>query len=98
VLLGEPAGTWRRAKYLAVVTSGAASRPVDLKRERALHDGCGRRGRRLVASAHDARRAVSRSPWRSAASRFRRLVGATVALDAAGRLDALLFGEARRAS
>ncbi|HYV84606.1 MAG TPA: phosphoribosylformylglycinamidine synthase subunit PurL [Patescibacteria group bacterium] len=98
VLLGEPQGDLAASEYLAVVHGLEAGRPapVDLRRERALHDALrDARAAGLVASAHDCSEgglAVALAECCITAPGG--ALGAAIALDAAGRIDALLFGEA----
>jgi phosphoribosylformylglycinamidine synthase len=97
-LLGDPAGDLAASEYLAVVHGLEAGRPapVDLRRERALHDALrAARGAGLVASAHDCSEGgLAVALAECCITVPGGAVGATLALDAAGRVDALLFGEA----
>jgi phosphoribosylformylglycinamidine synthase II len=98
VLLGEPAGSLAASEYLAVVHGMEAGRPapVDLTRERALHDAVrAARAAGLVASAHDCSEGgLAAALAECCISGPDGAVGATLELDAQGRIDALLFGEA----
>jgi phosphoribosylformylglycinamidine synthase len=98
LLLGDPAGDLAASEYLAVVHGLEAGRPapVDLRRERALHDALrAARGAGLVASAHDCSEGgLAVALAECCITVPGGAVGATLALDAAGRVDALLFGEA----
>ena len=98
VLLGEPGGSLAASEYLALVHGTEAGRPapVNLKAERALHDAVrAAREAGLIVSAHDASEgglavALAECCITSPGG----ALGAAITLDAPGRLDALLFGEA----
>jgi phosphoribosylformylglycinamidine synthase len=106
ILLGDPGGSLAASEYLAVVHGLEAGRPapVDLKRERALHDAVrAASDAGYLASAHDCSEgglavALAECCITSPVG----AVGARIALDAPGkngaggssRMDALLFGEA----
>ena len=97
-LLGDPAGSLAGSEYLALVHGLEAGRPapVDLARERALHDAV-RRAREtgLIVSAHDcAEGGLALALLECCISRPDGALGAELRLEPAGRLDAILFGEA----
>ncbi len=98
LLIGDPAGSLAASEYLSVVHGLEAGRPapVDLRRERALHDAVrAARHAGFLRSAHDCSEgglAVSLAECCISASVA--TIGAAIALPARGRLDALLFGEA----
>ncbi|HUD73175.1 MAG TPA: phosphoribosylformylglycinamidine synthase subunit PurL [Dongiaceae bacterium] len=98
LLLGEPGGSLAASEYLAVAHDLEAGRPapVNLKAERALHDAVrAAREAGLILSAHDCSEgglAVALAECCITAPAG--AIGARIALDPGGRLDALLFGEA----
>jgi phosphoribosylformylglycinamidine synthase len=98
LLLGEPAGSLAASEYLALAHTLEAGRPaaVNLKAERALHDAVrAAREAGFIVSAHDCSEgglAVALAECCITAPAG--AIGARIALDAGGRLDALLFGEA----
>jgi phosphoribosylformylglycinamidine synthase len=98
LLLGEPGGSLAASEYLAVVHGLEAGRPapVNLKAERAIHDAVrAARDARLIVSAHDCSEGgLAAALAECCISAPGGAVGARIALDAPGRLDALLFGEA----
>jgi len=101
LLLGEPAGSLAASEYLALAHGIEAGRPapVDLKRERALHDAVrAARDGGLLASAHDCSEGgLGVALAECCITAPDGAVGATLAVEAVGaggRLDALLFGEA----
>ena len=97
-LLGDPGGSLAGSEYLALVHGREAGRPapVDLAREKAVQDA--------IRSARDAGHIVSGHDCSEGGLAFALLeccisgpegaIGAEIRLDPAGRLDALLFGEA----
>jgi phosphoribosylformylglycinamidine (FGAM) synthase-like enzyme len=97
-LLGEPEGSLAGSEYLALMYGQEAGRPapVDLKRERALHDAVRKaRDSGLIVSAHDCSEGgLAFTLLECCISGPGGAVGAELRLDPAGRLDALLFGEA----
>jgi phosphoribosylformylglycinamidine synthase len=97
-LLGEPGGSLAASEYLALLHGQEAGlpAPVDLVRERALHDMIrGARDKGLIVSAHDcAEGGLAYALLECCITNPAGVIGAEVALDALGRLDALLFGEA----
>jgi phosphoribosylformylglycinamidine synthase subunit PurL len=98
VLLGEPQGDLAASEYLAVIHGIEAGRPapVDLRRERALHDALrDARAGGLIASAHDCSEGgLAVTLAEGCITGPGGAMGATIALESAGRIDALLFGEA----
>jgi phosphoribosylformylglycinamidine synthase len=97
-LLGEAAGSLAASEYLAVVHGAEAGKPapVDLKRERALHDALrAAHASGYIASAHDlSEGGLAVALAECCISSPLGAVGARVTLEAGGRADALLFGEA----
>ncbi|HEX9428445.1 MAG TPA: phosphoribosylformylglycinamidine synthase subunit PurL [Candidatus Polarisedimenticolia bacterium] len=97
-LLGEPAGSLAASEYLALLHGLEAGRPaaVDLGRERAVHGAVrGAREAGLVVSAHDcAEGGLAFALMEACISGPDGALGAEINLEASGRLDALLFGEA----
>ena len=97
-LLGDPGGSLAGSEYLAQMHGREAGRPapVDLAAERALHDAIRKaRDSGLIVSAHDCSDGgLSFALLECCISGPGGAVGAEVRLEAAGRLDALLFGEA----
>jgi len=97
-VLGEPSGSLAGSEYLALLHHKEAGRPqaVDLRRERALHDLVrGARDTGLVASAHDCSEGgLAFTLLECCITGPDAALGATITLEAADRLDALLFGEA----
>ncbi len=97
-LLGDPAGSLAASEYLALLHDLEAGRPaaVDLERERAVHDAVrDARDAGLVVSAHDcAEGGLAFALMEGCISGPDGALGAEINLQAAGRLDALLFGEA----
>jgi phosphoribosylformylglycinamidine synthase subunit PurL len=97
-LLGDAAGSLGGSEYLALVHGLETGRPqpVDLAREKALHD--------VVRAARDAGLVVSAHDCSEGGLAFTLLeccitgpgaaVGAEIELEGQGRLDELLFGEA----
>jgi len=98
LLLGEPGGSLAASEYLAVVHGLEAGRPapVNLRGERAIHDAVrAARDARLIVSAHDCSEGgLAAALAECCISAPGGAVGARIALDSPGRLDALLFGEA----
>jgi phosphoribosylformylglycinamidine synthase len=97
-LLGEPIGSLGGSEYLALVHGQEAGlpAPVDLAAERALL-GVVRAARDsgLIVSAHDcAEGGLAFALLECCITRPDGAIGADLALEPAGRLDALLFGEA----
>jgi phosphoribosylformylglycinamidine synthase len=97
-LLGEPGGSLAASEYLAVVHGVEAGRPapVDLKREKSLHDALrAAHATGQVASAHDVSEGgLAAALAECCISSPAGAVGARVTIEARGRADALLFGEA----
>jgi phosphoribosylformylglycinamidine synthase len=101
LLLGEPAGSLAASEYLALAHGLEAGRPapVDLRRERALHDAIrSARDAGLLASAHDCSEGgLAVALAECCITSPDGAVGASLTIAAggasAGRLDALLFGE-----
>jgi phosphoribosylformylglycinamidine synthase len=97
-LLGDPAGSLAASEYLALVHGMEAGRPapVDLKREKTIHDALrAARDAGFIASAHDCSDGgLAVALAECCISSPLGAVGARVALEASGRADALLFGEA----
>jgi phosphoribosylformylglycinamidine synthase len=98
LLIGDPAGSLAASEYLSVVHGLEAGRPapVDLRRERALHDAVrAARHAGFLRSAHDCSEGgIAVSLAECCISAPGATIGAAIALPARGRLDALLFGEA----
>jgi phosphoribosylformylglycinamidine synthase len=98
VLLGEPGGSLAASEYLALAHGLEAGRPapVNLKFERALHDAVrAAREAGLIISAHDCSEGgLLAALAECCITAPDRAIGARLAFDAPGRLDALLFGEA----
>jgi len=98
LLLGEPFGSLAASEYLALVHSLEAGRPapVDLRRERALHEALrSARDASLLTSAHDCSEGgLAVTLAECCITGPEGAVGAVLALEGRGRLDALLFGEA----
>ena len=101
LLLGEPAGSLAASEYLAVLHGLEAGRPapVDLRRERALHDAVrSARESGFLASAHDCSEGgLAVALAECCISGPDGALGASLRLapgEAGRRLDALLFGEA----
>ena len=98
LLLGEAAGGLGGSEYLALLHGVEAGRPrpVDLGKERALHDLV-RLGRDagLVASAHDCSEGgLAVALLESCITGPDGAAGAAITLEGKGRLDEILFGEA----
>jgi phosphoribosylformylglycinamidine synthase len=97
-LLGDPEGSLGGSEYLALIHGRDAGRPaaVDLAREKSLHDAVrAARDAGLIVSAHDcAEGGLAFTLLECCISGPDGAVGAGVRLEAKGRLDALLFGEA----
>jgi phosphoribosylformylglycinamidine synthase len=98
LLLGEPEGSLGGSEYLALLHGVEAGRPhpVDLGKERALHDLV-RKGRDagLVASAHDCSEGgLAVALLESCITGPDGAAGAAITLEGKGRLDEILFGEA----
>ncbi len=97
-LLGDPAGSLAASEYMALLHGREAGRPaaVDLDRERAVQDAVRRAiGSGLVESAHDCSDGgLAFALLECCISGPLGSVGAEIRLEPAGRLDALLFGEA----
>jgi phosphoribosylformylglycinamidine synthase len=97
-LLGEPQGSLAASEYLAVVHGVEAGRPapVDLKREKSLHDALrAAHASGSVASAHDVSEGgLAAALAECCISSPVGAMGARVTIEAQGRADALLFGEA----
>jgi phosphoribosylformylglycinamidine synthase len=98
LLLGDPEGGLGGSEYLALLHGKEAGRPapVNLDGERSLHDLVRAvRDSGLIASAHDcAEGGLAFTLLECCISGPEGAVGAEISLDARGRLDALLFGEA----
>jgi phosphoribosylformylglycinamidine synthase len=97
-LLGDTPGSLAASEYLAVVHGVEAGRPapVDLKRERAIHDALRAAiATGLVTSAHDSSEGgIAAALAECCISSPAGALGARVTLEGGGRADALLFGEA----
>ncbi len=97
-LLGDAAGSLSGSEYLALLHGREAGRPhpVDLGREKRLHDLLrGARDAGLILSAHDcAEGGLAFALLECCITSPVSAVGADLALEAPGRLDELLFGEA----
>jgi phosphoribosylformylglycinamidine synthase len=97
-LLGDPDGSLAGSEYLAIVHGKEAGRPapVDLARERALHDTVrAARDAGLIVSAHDCSEGgLAFALAECCISGPDGALGAEIRLEGKGRLDALLFGEA----
>ena len=97
-LLGEPEGSLAGSEYLALCHGIEAGRPhpVDLKREKALHDLVRTaRDAGLVASAHDCSEGgLALALLECCITGPDGAVGAGITLMGKGRLDEILFGEA----
>jgi phosphoribosylformylglycinamidine synthase len=101
LLLGEPRGSLAASEYLALAHGLEAGRPapVDLRRERALHDALrAARDGGLLASAHDCSEGgLAVALAECCITGPEGALGAALTIgagEAGGRLDALLFGEA----
>ncbi|HEV8701521.1 MAG TPA: phosphoribosylformylglycinamidine synthase subunit PurL [Candidatus Polarisedimenticolia bacterium] len=98
LLLGGAEGTLGGSEYLALLHGIEAGRPhpVDLGKERALHDLVRTaRDAGLVASAHDCSEGgLAVALLESCITGPNGAVGATISLEGKGRLDEILFGEA----
>ena len=97
-LLGDPEGSLAASEYLALLhgTEAGRPRPVDLQREKALHDlvRTARDGG-LVASAHDCSEGgLALALLECCITGPDGAVGAGITLEGKGRLDEILFGEA----
>ncbi|MFQ5876559.1 MAG: phosphoribosylformylglycinamidine synthase subunit PurL [Acidobacteriota bacterium] len=97
-LFGEPAGSLAASEYLALLHGEEAGRPapVDLDRERAVQAAVrGAVATGLVTSAHDcAEGGLAFALLECCVGGPDGSIGAGIELQAEGRLDALLFGEA----
>ncbi|OLD66621.1 MAG: phosphoribosylformylglycinamidine synthase II [Acidobacteria bacterium 13_1_40CM_2_68_10] len=97
-LLGEPAGSLAGSEYLALLHGLEAGRPqpVDLAREKALHDLVRAvRDSGLVVSAHDCSEGgLAFALLECCITAPGAAVGAGINLEGKGRLDEILFGEA----
>ncbi|MBI1951219.1 MAG: phosphoribosylformylglycinamidine synthase subunit PurL, partial [Acidobacteria bacterium] len=97
-LLGDPEGSLAGSEYLALLHGCEAGRPlpVDLEREKALHDLVrAARDAGLVASAHDCSEGgLALALLECCISGPDGSVGAGITLEGKGRLDEILFGEA----
>ncbi|HEV8675578.1 MAG TPA: phosphoribosylformylglycinamidine synthase subunit PurL [Methylomirabilota bacterium] len=97
ILLGDPAGGLGGSEYLATLHGRLAGTPapLDLARERAVQAAClAAIEAGCVRSAHDCAEGGLAVALAEGCVTGPRPLGAEVALDGAGRLDARLFGEA----
>jgi phosphoribosylformylglycinamidine synthase len=97
-LLGDPEGGLGGSEYLALVHGREAGRPrpVDLTREKAVHDAVrSARDAGLIVSAHDCSEGgLAFALLECCISGPDGAVGADIAIEGQGRVDEILFGEA----